>query len=137
MKTDIKIPHAQLKDLTRLHDFVESACQQVGADENVSYAARLAVEEVCTNIIKHGYRATSPGPIALSFQADDGQIVITIVDRARPFSPESVPPPDLNADWDARPIGGLGWHLVKHMMDQVLHEPNPGGGNIVTLIKKL
>jgi anti-sigma regulatory factor (Ser/Thr protein kinase) len=30
----------------------------------------------------------------------------------------------------------LGWHLVKRMMDQVLHEPNPGGGNIVTLIKK-
>jgi serine/threonine-protein kinase RsbW len=136
MKTDIKIQHAQLKDLTRLHDFVEAACEQIGADENTSYAIRLAVEEVCTNIIKHGYKGMSPGPIALTFQSDNKQITITIADRARPFSPNNAPPPNLSADWNERQIGGLGWHLVKHMMDQVLHAPNPGGGNIVRLIKK-
>jgi serine/threonine-protein kinase RsbW len=136
MKTEIKIQHAQLKDLTRLHDFVESACRRVGADENVSYAVRLAVEEVCTNIIKHGYKGKSPGLIALTFQGDQKEITITIADRARPFSPDNAPAPNLSADWNERQIGGLGWHLVKHMMDQVLYEPNPDGGNIVTLIKR-
>jgi serine/threonine-protein kinase RsbW len=136
MKTEIKIQHVQLKDLTRLHDFVESACQRVGADENISYAVRLAVEEVCTNIIKHGYKGMSPGPIALTFRGDDKGITITIADRARPFSPDNAPVPNLSTDWNERQVGGLGWHLVKHMMDQVLYEPNSDGGNIVTLIKK-
>lgn len=119
-----------------MHDFIEAACREVGADEDVAYTLRLAMEEVCTNIIKHGYTDQPPGPITLTFQAENGQIVMTIADRARPFSPDDAPPPDLSTDWDDRKVGGLGWHLVKHAVDQVLHEPNPGGGNQVTLIKK-
>ena len=136
MSQSIELPHARLEDLTRLHDFVEAVCRESGANEDVAYALRLAMEEVCTNIIKHGYKDQPAGPIALTMRAENGQIVLTIVDRARPFSPDDAPPADMNPDLAKRKIGGLGWHLVKHAVDQVLHEPNPGGGNQVTLIKK-
>ncbi len=136
MKKRIELPHARLEDLPRLHDFVQAACRELGANEDVSYALRLAVEEVCTNIIVHGYGEMAPGPIDLSFQADDGQIAITIADRARPFSPDDIPPPDLSAGWEHRRIGGLGWHLIREMTDEVQHQPNPGGGNRITLKKK-
>lgn len=136
MSKSIELRHARLEDLSRLHDFVEAACREFGADEDVAYALRLAMEEVCTNIVKHGYKDQPAGPIALTMLAQNGQIVLTITDRARPFSPDDAPPPDMNPDLQERKIGGLGWHLVKHAVDQVLYAPNPGGGNQVTLIKK-
>jgi serine/threonine-protein kinase RsbW len=136
MTKRIELRHARLEDLSRLHDFIEAACREVGADEDVAYALRLAMEEVCTNVITHGYTDQRPGPITLTFQAGRGQIAMTIVDRARLFSPDDAPPPDLSTDWDDRKVGGLGWFLIRKMTDEVRHEPNPGGGNRVTLIKK-
>lgn len=138
MKKDIRVPHARLEDLEGLHDFVAAACREAGADESVASAFALAVEEACTNIVVYGYQDMPPGPIALTFQAEGGQIVITIADNARPFSPDSVPPPDLTTDLEDRQIGGLGWHLIRHMVDEVHHEFKPNGrGNVLTLIKKL
>ncbi len=136
MKRRIGLSHARLEDLPRLHDFIQTACREVGANEDVTYALRLAVEEACTNIIVHGYRGTAPGPIDLSFEANAGQIVVTIADRARPFSPDAIPPPNLGVDWEQRKIGGLGWYLIRKMTDEVQHQPNPGGGNRITLKKK-
>jgi len=132
----IELPHARLEDLERLHEFIEAACRDAGADENVAYALRLAVEETCSNIITHGYRGRAPGPIALSLQVNARQIVITIADRARLFSPDDAPPPNLGAGWEERQVGGLGWYLIRKMVDEVRHQPNPGGGNRVTLIKR-
>jgi serine/threonine-protein kinase RsbW len=137
MTKSIELPHARLEDLSRLHDFVEAACREVGADEDIAYALRLAMEEVCTNIITHGYTDQPPGPITLTIQTENAQIAMTIADRARPFSPDDAPPPDLSTGWDNRQVGGLGWFLIRKMTDEVHHEPNPGGGNRVTLIKKL
>ena len=136
MPTTIDLPHARLQDLSRLHDFIQAGCRQAGADEDVAYALRLGMEEVCTNIIEHGYEGQPPGPITLTLQGEPGQIMVTITDRARPFSPDDAPPPDLSPDWENRKIGGRGWYLVRHAVDQVLYEPNPGGGNQVTLVKK-
>jgi anti-sigma regulatory factor (Ser/Thr protein kinase) len=48
-----------------------------------------------------------------------------------------VPAPDLAAGWEERDAGGLGWHLVRRLMDEVRHEAPPDGGNRLTLIKHL
>ncbi len=138
MDPQIEIPHARLQDLERLHDFIDAACRQAGVDDSAAYALALAVEEAGTNIIVHGYAGAPAGPIVLRFHAEPGQIAITITDDATPFSPDSVPPPDLTSDLEERKIGGLGWHLIRHMVDQVHHEFKPNGrGNILTLTKRI
>ena len=138
MDPQIEIPHARLQDLERLHDFIDAACRGAGADDSVAYALALAVEEASTNIMVHGYAGAPPGPIALRFHAEPGQITITIADEARPFSPDSVPPPDLTSDLEERKIGGLGWYLIRKMVDEVRHEFKPNGrGNVLTLVKRI
>lgn len=96
---------------------------------------KLAVEEACTNLIDHGY-GDDGGPIDLLIRADDTQIVVSIRDRARPFSPDDAPPPDLTSDWADREIGGLGWHLIKRLMDGLSYEPSAEAGNELTLVKR-
>jgi serine/threonine-protein kinase RsbW len=127
---------AELASLPALLGFTDEACAKAGAGESETFAVRLAVEEVVTNIATHGYAGGPPGPVTLSVSSRPPLLVFTIVDRARPFDPEDAPPPDLTSAWDERRIGGLGWHLVRQMVDEVRYE-SAAGENRLTLVKRL
>ena len=129
---------ATLDNLPALLDAAEQACLQAGASEDARHAVRLAVEEVSVNVMTHGYANEAPGPITLALDwAQAPLLTIDIIDRARLFDPADVPPPALDTGWDARPIGGLGWHLVRRMVDEVRHRPAPERGNHLTLVKQI
>ena len=125
---------ARRKHLRALLDFVSESCVTLGVDDGAARDVRLAVEEACMNLIEHGYPPGPPGPIEVSITAQDARLIVEIRDRAPPFDAARVPPPDLDADWKARRIGGLGWHLIKRVMDDVVYESN-AGGNRLTLVK--
>ena len=60
-------------------------------------------------------------------------------DRGRPFDPSYAPAPDLDSDWEDRRIGGLGWFLVRQMVDELLYDSTTdtdGPLNRLTLIKR-
>ena len=124
--------------LADLLAFVQRACERTALDADVAFDVRLATEEVVTNIIEHGYAgAEAPGPIAVRFHRDPRQVVITVDDLAPPFDPATIRPPDPTAPLEARRIGGLGWHFVTRVMDEVRHEPRHPRGNRLTLVKRL
>lgn len=134
--TGVEFRATGMQDLPALATALERACAQAGADADAASAVRLATEEVLTDIFRHGY-GDGPGTVAIRIDAAPGQITITLADQAPAFDPASVAAPDLDADWVERPLGGLGWHLVHRMMDEVRREPGPQGGNVFTLVKKL
>lgn len=126
-----------LENLHALREFVVSACQGIGVDQSVCFAMELAVDEACTNIVTHGYAGELPGPIHLTFQSVNGEVVVTITDYGRPFSPDEAPPPDLDSNWEERRIGGLGVYLMRKVMDEVEYQPGRQDGNRLTLRKRL
>ncbi|MBS0450625.1 MAG: ATP-binding protein [Proteobacteria bacterium] len=129
---------ATLENLPALLDAAEQACLYAGANEDERHAVRLAVEEVSVNVMTHGYANESPGPITLALDwARAPLLTIDIIDRARVFDPATVLPPSLDTGWDERPIGGLGWHLVRQMVDEVRYRPAPERGNHLTLVKQI
>jgi anti-sigma regulatory factor (Ser/Thr protein kinase) len=99
---------------------------------------RLSIEEICANVIAHGYAKQTSGerPISVDFMSCADEVVTTIEDRGVTFDPASGPPPVLTGDAMERTIGGMGLHLVRSLMDEVRHEPVPGGGNRLTLVKR-
>lgn len=138
MSTKLEIAQtAHLDNLLILHDFVEQACQKTGVDDPARFALKLAVDEICANIVTHGYADQEPGPITLTFHRDEQQVVVTIRDQGQPFDPNQTPSPKLNADWHERCSGGLGLYLVHQMVDQVTYQSDPDSGNCLTLIKSL
>lgn len=126
----------RLESLVPLLEFVDRATADAGLGPEAAFAVRLAVEEVCTNVIAHGYGGGASDPVSLTTSRGPGAFMVTIEDRAPRFDPADAPPPVLDADWDERPIGGVGWHLVRELMDEVRYEPVPAG-NRVTLVKYL
>lgn len=133
----IEFERAQLHDLESIHELIDDLCHQAQVDESICYAVRLSVEEAYVNIIDHGYSPDKPGPATITLQSNPEQIIATISDRAPSFAPEDAPRPDLNLDLDKRKIGGLGWHFIREMMDEIRYESDRSGKNQLTLVKHL
>jgi serine/threonine-protein kinase RsbW len=115
--------------------FIEDVCARIAADQDTKYALRLAVEEVCTNLIVHGYGGRIAGPIEVSASDGADRVTLVIRDRSPPFDPARAPKPDLSSDVEHRLPGGLGWHLVKQLMDEVGYVAG-ASGNVLTLVKR-
>ena len=99
--------------------FVASFCERHGIARNDNLRLTLIVEELFTNSVAHGYRGESDAPIVVALSADSGEVTLMYEDAAPPFDPLSRPPvptADLAASVESRPVGGLGIHLVKHLV---------------------
>lgn len=127
---------ARLEEVPVLLDFLRARLAEAGAGDAAWQALRLAVDEACSNVIAHGYRG-AVGTIRLAVAVGDGRAVVTVTDAAPPFDPALVPPPDLDAPWAERRAGGLGWHLLRSVVDEVRYQPAGERGNVLTLVKRL
>ncbi len=128
---------AQLESLALFREFVERACADADVHPDTCFQLSLVVDEACANVIQYGYADLPRTPIELTFANDGEQVVITIADRARPFAPEQAPAPDLSSGWEERRVGGLGWHLIRSLVNEVRYESLPDGRNVLTLVKRL
>jgi serine/threonine-protein kinase RsbW len=95
-----------------------------------------AVDEATTNVILHGYRG-GHGWVDVAAERVGDRIVVTVTDEAPSFDPTRVPEPDLSIPPEHRRPGGMGIHLIREATDRLEHEPRPGGGNILTLDRRL
>lgn len=127
---------ARIEDLSVLMAYVDEVCGRGRVPAEVAFAVRLAVEEAFTNIVRHGYGST-PGPVRCDVRVESGDVTVTLVDEAPVFDPADAPAPELNAALDDRVEGGLGWHLIRELMDELRHEPGAERGNVFTMIKRL
>ena len=138
VQTDELVCEARRERLAELLAFVQRACERASLDPDVAFDVRLATEEVVTNVIEHGYAGEeNPGPVTVRFHRDPRQVVVTVDDLAPPFDPATIRPVDPAAPLEARRIGGLGWHFVTRVMDEVRHEHRHPRGNRLTLVKRL
>lgn len=126
---------AKLENLSAIADFISKSMTQLGLDIAIA-EVETAVDEACTNIIKHAY-SEKAGTINITCELQDNSFVVTIRDKGKPFDPYTVPPPDLDADVDKRRIGGLGIYLMRTLMDDVSYSFDAREGNTLVMKKGL
>lgn len=123
-----------MNELPALIEFIETACEDANIKPDLRFDLTLAVEEAASNVIEHGYQGKG-GPLAVSFEMLNGAVMICLRDRAKPFKPGKVTRPDTTIPLEDRPLGGLGLHLIRQLMDEVRYETLPDG-NLLTMIKQ-
>lgn len=126
---------ADLANLSAVRCFVRDYAAQVCPNEYFLYDLMLAVDEVVTNIILHGYRG-APGEIDIDIWHQAGDVTVLIRDTAPRFDPRTAPPPDTSLPLEQRQPGGLGIALVRSLTDRMIYAPVATGGNELTLIKR-
>jgi anti-sigma regulatory factor (Ser/Thr protein kinase) len=110
--------------LKSIAEYVMAASAAAGLDKKASYYLRLAVDEIATNIITHGYaEMDNKGVLDLQAEIDEKTATIIIEDTGIPYDPRQAPIPDsLNQPLEKRKIGGLGVYLALRNVDKFLYE---------------
>ena len=96
----------------------------------------LAVEEAVVNVMKYAYPSATKGEVTIEAHADNETLKFTITDHGIPFDPTTFEEADTTLSTEERPIGGLGIHLIRKMMDSINYN-RIDGQNVLTLIKRL
>lgn len=124
-------------NLSVLRSFTRSAAEESGFSDETVGKIILAVDEACTNIIKHAYKYSPDGEIKLSIKSEDNKFIIAITDEGNHFDPNKIPEPNLSEYYKQRRIGGLGMFLIRKLMDDVKYSTLTGNKNQVVLVKYL
>ncbi|MEB3160167.1 MAG: ATP-binding protein [Synechocystis sp.] len=115
-----------LDSLSQISAYVMKAANQCSLDKKSVYKLRLAVDEIATNIILHGYQeAGRSGDITVKADVNESKLVIVVEDTGEPYDPTQHHLPsanDLSASLDERNAGGLGIYLVLEGVDEFAYQ---------------
>jgi len=93
----------------------------------------LAVDEACSNIIKHSYKNDYNQKIDLTIKLEKTLLTISITDTGIRFDKNSIKTRNID---EIKP-GGLGLYIINQVMDIVEYYCTAEGFNKIKMIKKL
>lgn len=102
-------------------------------DESGIEDMKLAVDEACTNVIKHAYKGDVSRKIVLKYKITKKSFKVSIEDSGIKARIDLLKGRNLN---EIRP-GGLGIHLIKRVFDVLAFDERKKNGNRLLLIKYL
>lgn len=117
----LSIVRAVTGKMAELSGMAESAIEDV----------KLAVDEACSNVIKHAYKEVANQKIILRFKTSSKGFEVIIDDNGIKVLPESLVGRDLE---DIRP-GGLGIHFIKKVFDVFAFDDKKKKGNRLRLLR--
>ena len=126
----------RLEEIRRVAAMVERFGQEHRVPAQVVNDVNVALDEVLSNIVSYAYDSGARSEILVRLAYRPSEMHVDVEDAGRPFDPLQAPPPDLGASLQARPVGGLGIHVIKSLMDEVVYA-RVDGKNRLHLRKKL
>ena len=137
MKTKKLSVKSRTENLSIIRDFISNSAAEAGITPDVIENMILAVDEACTNIIKHAYKSYPDGELIIKTKSTANRFIISITDYGKSFEPDAIPEPDLQKYYRQKRVGGLGMYLMKTLMDDVKYVSIPGKRNEVLLSKNI
>lgn len=128
---------SQTGKLHLVREFVSGAARRFGFDEESEGKIILAVDEACTNIIKHSYENVSSNDIDIDVVTNGRKFEVIMTHRGKSFDPESIKTPDMKEYFRHFQRGGLGIHLMRSLMDAVEYNTLPNQSSQIHLVKYL
>jgi anti-sigma regulatory factor (Ser/Thr protein kinase) len=121
----------ELASLDAIGDFVLDQARAAGLDKQATYQLRLAVDELATNSIIHGYQENNlSGAVAITAEVNEHALAIVIEDTAVPYDPLQRDLACVEENFDKplaeRPVGGLGIFFVRQAVHEFHYEWREG-----------
>lgn len=134
----IKLP-ADTVNLDIIRKFVAGIAENIGFPEEEVYKIELAVDEACSNVVKHAYMTNSKEEHIVNILVHEKKdhIEIIISDKGKGFDPKKIKKPELEEYMKKMKRGGLGIYLIRELMDKVTFRIKAGVRNEVRMIKYL
>lgn len=123
---------AGLVGVARIRGWARELFRRWGLPARVAEDLLVALSEVSTNVVRHGYAGRS-GTIRVEAARTGDAVRLEIEDDAEPFAPgdAKTPAPERLSE------GGYGLSLIHALADEIRHETLGDRGNRTTLVKRL
>jgi len=123
-----------LGSLEPMSRFVAGYLDSRGFDPEHGYTVDLIIEELFTNMVRHG----KGGPeVDLALGGEGKDLIIRLRDYGvEPFDPTAAPEVDVDRPIEERRAGGLGIHLTRKLADTMSYEYRDRC-SVITVTKRL
>ena len=125
-----------IETIPQLNEFIDGFCEQRDIDNDITMSLNLAIEEAVVNVMNYAYPEGTVGYVDIEAEANDDFVTFVISDTGKPFDPTQKDEVNTELSVEDRPIGGLGIHLVRRMMDEISYR-YADHRNILTLRKRI
>jgi serine/threonine-protein kinase RsbW len=116
-----------LAELGILREFAAAFAERSGFPAREAGRLMVVVDELFSNIVRHGYdQSNASGSVEVRLSFVRGRLEIVFTDNGRPFDPLAAPAPDLDLPPERRPVGGLGIHFVRNLVDEARYSIRSG-----------
>lgn len=129
------IVNASTGFLAEVRNFVAKHASNFGFDDKQISDIRLAVDEACTNIIKHAYKYDQEQRVEIKIGLTGEELWVSLKDTGDAFDPGSYSKPDLREQMKSRKRGGVGVFLISKLMDDVEYVKLEDA-NVIRMYKK-
>jgi len=122
---------SRMSELAQLPPWIERLASRHAISASTQFAMNLCLEEVLSNIIRHGYSGNPDHSIAVHFASPrDDYFVFVVEDEAPPFNPVDGPEPPALNPLDEIHIGGQGIRLLRRFADALEYRATPTGNRL-------
>jgi len=135
LSRNLTLPN-DINTIPQLNEYIDSVCEDMGLDMATSMSLNLALEEAVVNVMNYAYPEGTKGTVNIETIADNTQITFIISDSGKFFDPTAKEEVDTTLSAEERPIGGLGIHLIRQIMNHVVYE-RKDDKNILKLTKNI
>ena len=124
----------KLSELNTLGSKLENFGQSLGLSKKVIFQVNLVLDELFTNIVSYGFEDHGRHKIKFDLSHRNGVMIIRIEDSGKAFDPASADTTASEPPIENCRIGGLGLHLVRRLIDEMVYERRKNK-NIITIKK--
>lgn len=135
MRNDISVEiQSDPRLLKSIRELVRNYVMSSGFNDEIIDDIVLAVDEACTNSIRHSYGGKLDRRIILQISSDKNDIEFVLTDDGKPVPKEKiVPKRKTDTKIEELKPGGLGIELIRSVFDKVDFEPGTKRGNRTTM----
>jgi serine/threonine-protein kinase RsbW len=122
---------SRMSELAQVSPWIERLATRHAIPASTQFAMNLCLEEVLSNIVRHGYSGKPDHSIAVHFASPrDDYFVFVIEDQAPPFNPMDAPELPAVSSVDETPIGGQGIRLLRRFADALEYQATSTGNRL-------
>lgn len=134
--SEITVP-AIMANIEPVTDFVDRHLAELACAMRIRLQIKVAIDELFGNIARYAYRPNvGPATVRVQVEQNPLSVVLTFIDKGKPYDPLSAETPDITLPASQRRIGGLGIFMVRKSMDDIEYAYRDGQ-NILTIRKQV
>jgi serine phosphatase RsbU (regulator of sigma subunit)/anti-sigma regulatory factor (Ser/Thr protein kinase)/transposase len=131
---ELEVPAVE-RSLGEIRDFITRTADEARFNVNETNNIKLALDEACSNVVRHAYKGMEPGMIRLRVDRREGELEVFIRDTGKGFEWKKSKTPDLNRYVEIGKRGGLGIWFIRKLMDETEYQ-TARGENLLRMIKR-